>query len=41
MLDKRSMIHPTYANRFIRKYLLDGETRSEQKQFGQMELELK
>jgi hypothetical protein len=36
----RSEIHPQYANRFIRQYLLDCETGSEQKQFEQMELEL-
>lgn len=34
----RSMIHPEYANRFIRKYILDGEQNKEESQ--QMRLDI-
>ena len=37
---KRSLIHPQYANRFIRKYLLDGEETEQTEQYGQMKLKL-
>ena len=33
----RSMIHPMYANRFIRRYLLDGEPEN-QEQTGQLNI---
>ena len=33
----RSMIHPTYANRFIRRYLIDGDETSEET--GQMKFD--
>ena len=36
----RSEIHPQYANRFIRKYLIDGEEEKGE-QYGQMKLDLK
>lgn len=36
----RSMIHPQYANRFIRMYLLDGQETEQVEQYGQMKLEL-
>lgn len=34
----RSMIHPVYANRFIRRYLIDGQQRTEET--GQLRLKL-
>ena len=36
----RSEIHPQYANRFIRKYLIDGENETAE-EYGQMKLDLK
>ena len=36
----RSEIHPQYANRFIRKYLIDGEETEQEEEYGQMKLDL-